>query len=267
MNTPSPAPERKLLYVDGSAGYRLSLRSDSLEVQRRGSAARLIPVRRVERVILREPESELFQALLRLVREGAAVHFQSGEGELVAALTPMQPPASLWAQELAWQIQRNGSRQAYPSWRDTQLRHAMSLILRRAPNGPITLHERRVALYVTGRLSPADAETCLEELRSLLEAWVHARLQLDGASVVVEALHAHRANLPADLVRCLFLPLLWRLAPHIREHGKWTRWLLHEHIRSHHQLLDTTLLRHLAALSHHFRGTALHWNSHAGTGT
>lgn len=152
--------ERQFLYVDGGAGYTLALDQSTLRIARAEEIARLVPIRRVDRVILRQPRSHTLRALLELVRHGVAVHFQDGDGRITAALVSTEAAVSPWAQEWALALRRHVNRPAYHDWLDMQLRHAASVILRRNPCGLISRFEQRCTSTPNTVSAPRNSGIC-----------------------------------------------------------------------------------------------------------
>lgn len=258
--------ERQFLYLDGAAGYTIALDQSALRVDRNGEASRLIPVRRVDRVILRQPRSATLKAILELVRHGASVHLQDGDGRITAAVVSADTTTSPWAQEWALLLHRHVDAEAYADWLDLQLRHGASLIFRRNPSGPITRVEVLLRAYAQRHQRPAAFRVLVDEIDSLLHAWLDAELRRQTLWPVVEALHTKGLDWPADLRRCLWLGLMWRLAPWLREsntRGTSTRIEFFEQTGPERARV---LLRHIAALEHHLKtAAAVYVNGNAGT--
>lgn len=254
----APRP-RQLLYIDGNAGYGLGLDDSSIRVHRGARLARLVPIRTVERVILREPQSDTLQALLELIRHGVGVHVQDGNGRIVAALVRTEAQAEPWAQSLAWDICRAGRLEGYDTWRDVQLRHAASRIVRHNPRGPISAFEAALRRYAGRPMTPKQFAHLSGELRAQLFAWMDDLLRRRGWTCLCDALTERGHCLREDLERCLMIPALWALTPLAREQNdiKIRELLaLFERIRP---KLEDALDRHVRMLAHHLHGHgALH---------
>lgn len=200
---------RKTLYLDARTA---AVRPDgpALRISQPQQADRHIPLRRIDRAVIRGIDEPLFAACLAIVAQDGVVHVQDDAGRLVALLQPVRWQAPVWARELALQIEQASGLGHYHWWRDAQQRHAWSLVFRRGFRGGFDANRTRLLRYATrdaqGHLVRREARFLDHQLR----AWLQGALQRAGLQPVTAALMDKGGDLTEALHRCLSVTLLWR---------------------------------------------------------
>jgi len=199
----------KPLYI---MGKQASLRLDgaSLRVLQPDKSERRVPLRRVNRAIIQAHEQDQLQACLAIVRQGGTVHFLDAEGHVCAMLHQPTADGSSWARELASSIEYHGNSRPYRVWRQTQQRHAWSLVFRRGFCGDFEANRKRLIRYLLLHRPELELQRELQWLDEQLLAWLHAQIALEGLYPIVRAVHAQGEQLLDVLQPCLQIPLLWR---------------------------------------------------------
>lgn len=238
------------LMIDGAAGFDLALGEGALHIHRLEEPARIVPLRRIGRVLLRQPRSLALKALVELAERGVPVHFQDGRGRVTATLisTDIQPTPAI--RELVCAVETRDPRGRYCEWLNNQLRHAISRILRAAPAGSVELIERQLQRYAARGLHAKHFAAVWNEIAALSYAWVDGELTRQRLRPLADALAWHDCHLLRDLDRLMAIPLLWQLAPWLRLHPQprpQERMAFFENARSR---LELRLSLHLAALEY-----------------
>ncbi len=247
------AAETQAVLIDGAAGYDLILGEGAVHVRRLDALACVIPLRRISRVLLRQPRSGALKALLELTTRGVPVHFQDGRGNITATLIMADLPPPAPVRELIAAVEGCAPRRRYRQWLDVQLRHAASRILRCAPAGSIETFENCLSRYAAQQVGHEVFESTWNEVSALAYAWIDGELTRLRMRRLVDALGWHQCALTRDLDRIIAIPLLWKLAPWLREHARHRpvqRMEFFEHVRG---ALEVRLALHLAALEYHLR--------------
>lgn len=198
----------KTLYVDTRQAGLLP-EGEALRVTRPGKADSLVPLRRVDRAIIRHEGADLLQACLAIINNGGSVHFEDASGNICAQLKQPWADGTRWARDMAGAIERTSGRSPYRSWLDVQHRHAWSLVFRRNYQGNFHDNRRKLLKYLLYFRPEIKASSELEWLEQQLWAWLQARLQHDGLQPIVQALQAKGLDLIHDLAPCLLINLLW----------------------------------------------------------
>lgn len=259
------AAETQAVLIDGAAGYDLVLGEGAIHVQRFDDLACVIPLRRISRVLLRQPRSGTLKALLELTDRGVPVHFQDGRGNISATLIMADLPPPAPVRELIAAVEGCDPRRRYRLWLELQLRHAASRILRGASAGGVETFENRLGRYAAQRVRPEIFASTWNEISALAYAWIDGELTRLRMRQLVDALGWHQCALLRDLDRIIAIPLLWKLAPWLRVHSHHRpvqRMEFFEHARG---ALEVRLALHLAALEFHLRPS--HRSATAGAGT
>uniref|UniRef100_UPI0025C6D429 hypothetical protein n=1 Tax=Aquisalimonas sp. TaxID=1872621 RepID=UPI0025C6D429 len=169
----------KTLYLD-TAVADVAVDGRALRVDVPGKASEFVPVRRVGRAVVRGSESGLLDACLEIVARGGTVHFESAGGRMLAVLQNATPAKTREAMELAAAIDASDGSAAYAWWRDSQRRHAWSLVFRRGFLGEFEGARRRFMKYLV-RLAPGvPVEREWAYLEGRLLAWIQAEVNRQG---------------------------------------------------------------------------------------
>lgn len=245
---------RRALYLDASA---VAVRRDgpSLLVQRPGRASQRIPLRRIQRAVVRGVNEPLLDALLALAAAGSSVHFEDSQGYVHAVLQPARQAAGREARELAAIIAHSSGVGAFNVWREIQLRHAVSLAFREGFRGDIRAARLRLLRYLRYFQPGAAIEFEVKMLSEQLRGWLQAELSRQGFHPVIRELALKGCDVVDVLEQCLGVTLLW-------VYVRWRRQLsgtverrdligLFE-LQAAGPLLDQ-LYRHLAALADEFQ--------------
>lgn len=202
------AAHAKTLYlVDDNASLRLD--GASLRVLRPAKADGRIPLARVGRAVIQAHENDLLQACLAIVRQGGTVHFLDSGGRICGMLQHPTADGSRWARDLADCIDHCANSRPYHDWRQTQQRHAWSLVFRRGFCGDFESNRERLLRYLFFFRPQLEQQRELQWLEEQLLAWLHAQIASENLYPVVRAVHAQGEQLVAALQPCLFIPLLW----------------------------------------------------------
>lgn len=253
--------EGQLFCLDASAGYDIALDQSCVRISRLGSSDQLVPLRRIDRVIIRNPRDRALITLLELVRRGIEINFQDGRGNLTAALTPPAPRTDPTYLDWASIIDRRCDVAPYLEWRVTQLRHAASRIIGHAPLGTMESFELKLVREAQGSLFDEEFERATREVEALLWAWLDGELFRRGLRVVVDALRLHHQDWPRDLRRCLWIPLLHELGPFLHGRARIQTRDYVAYFESQREVLTLRLNLHIAALQHHLLRAPLHYVS------
>lgn len=252
---PELRADTQAVLIDGAAGYGLSLAEGAFRVQRLDEPVRLLPLRRIGRVLLRQPRSEDLRALLELVSRGVPVHFQDGHGHIAATLGSTDLETAPQVRELITRVEDKSPRPAYDEWLNLQLRHAASCILRQGPRGRIEHFEQQLERYASRGFGDGEFASACNEVRALCFAWIDGELTRGRLRRLADALALRECPLVHDLDRVLAVPLLWSLAPWLREHRKHDPRRRMDFFEVQRTKLERCLALPLSALNHHL-GTA-----------
>lgn len=244
------------LYLDADA-IEARLDGAGLLVQPPGRAAQRIPLRRIQRAVIRNVAEPLLEACLALAAAGCSVHFESGQGRIEAVLLPARPAAGKEAQDLAAVIAQSSGVGPFNEWRAVQLRHAISLAFQQNFRGDIAAARRRLLNYLLHYRPAVAAEAEFQVVAEQLRAWLQAELYRRGFHPVIQELSLKGCDLIAVLEQCLGMTLLWAYVRWRRQQaGEVERRRLVEllELQAAAPLLDQ-LQRHLAALALEYRAS------------
>lgn len=241
------------VFVDCAAGYSVALAEGALRISRHDEPVRLLPLRRVSRALLRQPRGGELCALLELASRGVPVHFQDGRGNITATLVSTDLQPGLAARELITCVEGRDPHNAYATWLDLQLRHGASRIIRRAVPGSIAMFERALEGYVARGIDKRECRAAVDEVRALCFAWIDGELTRLRLRRLMDALALYGCPLLRDLDRALAIPLLWRLAPWLRQHRGHTPRSRMAFFETLHRELEARLALALGALHHHLQ--------------
>lgn len=257
LSQPKVQPEQTTLLIHGDQGYDLRHHSGTITVTRNQHTAQLIPVRRISRVIYRNPSNSGLAALLELVERGATVHFQNGHGDLKATLIPTEQAPDPEIRRFIHTIEGHSNLSRYREWRNLQLKHHASLILRSAPAGPIEAFEYLLNRYARRGTDPSQFANLWGEAQGLIHAHVDGYLSRHRLRGVAHALIWQQLDLTRDLDRILAIPLLWQLSPWFRNTASPTPQKLMAFIEHQRPALDGVLHKAISALQFHLNRTRL----------
>ncbi len=250
-----PCDDAAGLLVDGRVGYELRLHEGALHVTGNDRPMQRIPLRRIGRVVMRCPTDPALCAVLELVSRGVPVHFQSSSGDIIASMVGREAMAGPDVEEALRQAHSANAPARYAEWKDLQLQHAMSRIMRGRVRMPVLQFEDLLRRHAAGHARDNEFEAAWNEVSALCFAWVDATLTRMRLRPLVQALAQRECLLVRDLDRILAIPLLWQFSA----------WLCQALVCGPRQRatffadacrnqLETSLLESLAALQFHLRG-------------
>lgn len=241
------------VYLAPDAGYRLQLQQERVEIHHDGRLRATIPVRRLHRLVLTEPQAGWLRELAQLAERGVPTHIQTASGRLLAAIVPTEPPPDAAVRGLIARIAERDPTPHYRRWRQLQLEHAASLILRHAPYEGVARFRETLHDYVA-RGVPSDEFSRIEaELGGLLQGWLHAELSRRRLLPLAVALSARDLHLLHDLDNVLTTPLLWAMGPWLRQRPCPGPRLRMQFFAERNSMLERRLGKALAALHFHLR--------------
>lgn len=237
----------QLLCLDAANGYSLALDQSGLCIDHPERARQRIPLRRIDRIVLRNVHQPTLSHLIEIARRGIDIHFQNGHGQLLATLGSASAPANPIYQQWALVISHRSHISPYASWLDHQLRHAASQVLKHGPRGPIEHFEQWLHTQFK-RSHPHSYERIDNEIYAHLWAWLDSTLRREGMTAISESLQAHGVDWQDDLRRCLWIPLRWGLCQSLSSHRVISNRICVEHFEAQRPTLEARLRLHLSAL-------------------
>lgn len=241
------------IVIDGRQGYDLGLAEGALRLLQFDRTTRILPLRRIGHVILRNPRSSAIRALLELAGRGIPIHFLDGAGRIGASLIATQPDASPEVTEWIHCVQRINFKPRYIEWLALQLRHGISRILRRGTPGSAEVFERKLLGYAK-RGMDATFDATWNEIRALNWAWVDGEITRQHLRGLADALSVRDCTLVHDLDRILSIPLLWELTPWLRTHRFHHPMERMAFFAQQRRMIETRFALALSALRYHLGG-------------
>ncbi len=201
----------KAVYIDARS-VRVVLDGDAWRIRGLDKADQLVPLRRVDRAVVRNVDEGLMRALLALVEREGTVHFQDGRGTTFAVLQDTRPTSPRWVREWVSMIEEQSGCAPFHWWADVQQRHVWSRVFRRGRPGDYAANRALIVGYIQHYRPDVLVSHEVSELEQLLRAWLQADLNRQGLRPVVEVLRHKECDLVGVLHRCMMLTLLWKYA-------------------------------------------------------
>lgn len=198
----------RTLYLDArQVQARVDGRAMRLSQRERSDV--LVPLERVERMVVEAADDGLVAACLGVIERGGVVHFMNATGEPLAIMQASRPNPSAGPRRLATHIRARQSAFPLDWWRNAQWRHAWSLVFRRSPVGSLLSACGRFKDYLAlSNAGPIGAEEW-SRLEGKIIAWLQAEFDRTGLYPVLGAAAEYRVDISAILRDCLTLPTAW----------------------------------------------------------
>jgi len=197
--------ERKPLYLDSKSPTRIALEGPALSIRVQGQANRLIPLRRVSRILVNERTEFSTAAFLACADRGIGVVFVTAQGEVRARLLGTPGERQEMRQRLLDLLDRCDWRELYGNWRHSQECLAVRRVRWRL-GAPEEVHTpKQTVLWVREQAQALagfrDAESSESWLDEQMFAWMHNHLQQLGFGAQSELFQDAWPDLLGDLSR------------------------------------------------------------------
>jgi hypothetical protein len=245
------------LYLDNHHHYGLTPDLAAIRVQSEGMAERLIPLQRVNRIVVKAPADGLLKIFMHVIRQGGVVHLQDGTGHLQAVIQTAAPNASPWANQFVETLDCLGDVVPYHVWLNIQKRHAWAIIVRHDIG--IANHQKyfqALEKYASRGIGSLVFQSEMRKLRTPFQSWLHHELIKRGGEKVAHSLMNHGINFLEDLRRIMRISLIWKYASWRKcQKAYLDDKALIRFFEDISESLEPQLNRHIAALAYHYRNS------------
>jgi len=199
--------DRRPLYLDPKSPTSVGLDGPALSIRVEGQAERLMPLRRVSRILVNEKTQFSTAALLRCADHGISIVFVDPDGLVRGRLLGAPGERQELRQRLVDLLDRPDWRELYGNWRYAQEHHAVLRVQRRLGIRLGSASPRGTARWIdkeAGRLADSsDAVRSQCWMEEQLFAWMVNHLQTLGLGAQSELGQDGRPDLVADLAGVL----------------------------------------------------------------
>jgi hypothetical protein len=195
--------DRRPLYLDPKVATKVDLEGPALSIRVKGEAERLMPLRRISRILANERTELTTAALLGCADRGISILFVDAEGAVRGRLLGAPGERQEIRQRLVDLLDRPDWRELYGGWLYAQQRRAALRVQRRMhiDLGSIspTSTDRRISEEAVRLAGPREAARSGRWLEEQLYAWMLHHIQTLGLAAQSELGHDGQPDLVADL--------------------------------------------------------------------
>lgn len=199
--------KRTLYLMDTRARMRLD--DGAIRISREDEADVLVPVQRVNRLVIEVADQDFLAACMKIISTGGVVSLQTRSGKNSVVMRQAGEKGTPWASDLAQRIGRTTENWRYEEWLRNQRLHAWSMVFKHRYVGDFNSCVARLKKYARFYCPKLDVEESLQWLNQALASWLEGQIEVEGLQPVERVVWLRGNSLIEALLPCLLVPLLW----------------------------------------------------------